>query len=421
MTTVTEPINVVSTPFKTEYDAACGRDESHIVKAGDTMHMVVVSGGGEREETVYLCPACDALGKAAIEALDGEDISVETVETPDDPAPAAPVASASPAATPDGQPLNWKCECGQRFPSKSSLGQHSRTCDFYLKDGAHWSPVASAVVTATASAPSAPAIIKPAKVQAFLSAEGKRVMELMVACYQADRTPTMLMGGTGLGKSFISRLVQEKVGARGVSAVNLTPHTRMEHLVGQLVPDNGPSGVILTWRDGVLTDAARNGYIMLLEEITRSPDTMSRIFSLTDQAERSLPLAENPWEPTVAVHPDFWLVASGNPAGGKYKTAPIDAALKSRFFLIDCSKPLADEQKVLESKGLAPDKAKKLVSFADTLRSKGEFYVSTRDLLMAGSLMQGGMNLSQALDGAITKKANESSQPGIETLIKGVF
>ena len=237
-----------------------------------------------------------------------------------------------------------------------------------------------------------------------LSERGKQVVDLLRMC-QVARQPVFLRGGSGVGKSVGVRIVAAE-SSQPVVSINLTKATRMEALIGQ--PVFRGSDQPIGWNDGMLGLAARNGYICNLEEVTRSPETIARLFSITDQLGRSLPLTENPYESNVSVHPDFWLVASGNPTGGGYHTGELDTAFLSRFFVINIDEPMADEQQVLTNKGMKPNNVTRLLEFASDLRKQVPLSpINTRDLVQVADLTNSGMSFSDAIHGSIAMKMKD--------------
>lgn len=352
---------------------------------------------------------------------------------------------------------------GVRFDAQKrpgySLGNHKRQCP--MKGEAHAAvvavtpppPVAPVTVeTAPPVTPAAPVPARPAapehhaystaltgervvaeaefaaRMSTFtplFSAYGKEVLAQMEYAAQTrdpikgTPTPVVLLGPTGLGKTIASHYVAHKVGLANALGTNLTPATRIEQLVGMTLPVNGPSGIVLEWADGIVLAAARHGWACLLEEITRSPETMSRLFSVADQIGRSFPTPENPFERSVPVDPRFWLIASGNPVGKGYQTAEMDVALRSRFFIIDCNEPLADEWALLKPL-VSEAVATKLMNFVVDARVKGEVYPSTRELVMAAQQVGIGQALKDAVMGAIVLKY-PSKRQGLDMLMQAHF
>ena len=233
-----------------------------------------------------------------------------------------------------------------------------------------------------------------------LSKAGQDVMQQLKYCYAA-RQPVLLLGPSGVGKSVAVRKIASESETPVVS-LNLTKATRMEALIGQPVfrGSNEPIG----WNDGMLGHAVRNGYICNLEEVTRSADTIARLFSITDQLGRSMPMTENPYETSIDVHPDFWLVASGNPSGGGYHTGELDRAFLSRFFVIEVSESLALERDVLTNHGMSYENVDYLYDMIDTMKGQGIQVPNTRDLVQVADLNAAGMPMIDAIKGAIALK-----------------
>jgi MoxR-like ATPase len=239
----------------------------------------------------------------------------------------------------------------------------------------------------------------------YFSAFGKEVIRQLEICH-ALRQPVCLTGGTGLGKTVMVAHVARKVGSPFTLSTNLTPATRIESLVGMPTLRANGGGSEIVWSPGIVDLGARFGGTVVLEEVTRSNETMSRLFSLTDQVGRILPEPENPYETRVAVDPGFWLVATGNPvkAGTYTGVTEMDQALKDRFFFISCEQPVADETRVLQEMGTDPALAKLLLAWFRDIRRGGVTIISTRVLIQVAQLVAGGMTVAEAAEGAVIYK-----------------
>jgi MoxR-like ATPase len=124
----------------------------------------------------------------------------------------------------------------------------------------------------------------------------------------------LLLGPRGTGKSSLAADVALRLNQQYCYIPCHTGATS-EALIGQWIPN--PSGVGYVWMDGILTRAARNGHVCLLDEINSlKPEVSFAIHGLLDH-RRELVLAEKPGpdgEPEVVVaHEKFGLIAAGNP------------------------------------------------------------------------------------------------------------
>jgi MoxR-like ATPase len=243
--------------------------------------------------------------------------------------------------------------------------------------------------------------------------------------------PTLLLGPTGMGKSVAlreatMRLAKDLGRDPGTdfypSAMNFHPATDIAQPVGFQRPRNvqdehgKPLGIALEWTDGVLSKCVREGRPFLAEELTRSPETLSRLFSLLDNGFRSWPTPENPEEHEAIVHPHFWFLASANPSGAGYTTNQLDAALASRFVILKVDEPIADEAAMMRQ--VIPNGiANRISKIVTDLRNNPETYPSTRDVSLSAKLISQGLAPAAALDAAITQKFPKHAE-GITVIIK---
>ena len=247
---------------------------------------------------------------------------------------------------------------------------------------------------------------------------GEKLVQEMIACAKAG-LHVLLIGPSGNGKSAAAREVSRRM-ARAYLSINAHPGMDTGLLIGQMLPRALPSGgITLEWMDGILTQAVRMGRTFFFEEITRAPqESVSRLFGLLDKGFSYYDLPEKGDE-DIAIHPDFWMIGTANPAGQGYQTSRLDAALESRFGAIfEINEPLADEKAILHRilpaekyrmRGLAI--ADKLYRFAlDTRRNPDDpkmqnAAVNTRDLISTAELIVAGVgDPERAIELAIISK-----------------
>ena len=124
------------------------------------------------------------------------------------------------------------------------------------------------------------------------------------------------------------------------------------------------------WKDGLFTQAFKNGWWILIDEINAAPpEAMMPFFgALEDAKSRSLELTER--SQTIKPHPGFRMIATRNPihhAG----TNQMNDALKDRCFEIekDYLPKAAEERLISAQTGLGQDEAQKLVEIAHSIRA----------------------------------------------------
>jgi len=187
--------------------------------------------------------------------------------------------------------------------------------------------------------------------------------------------PVLLTGGTGVGKT--SHVLQ--IAARihqPVLRINFNGETRLSDLIGKLTVVDGAT----RWSDGVLPQAMRNGWWLLLDEIDfAEPAVLSLLHPVLEDAP-TLTLKEHGGE-VIRPHPLFRIFATANSIGamqeraGSYAgtTTMNDAFLDRWQVLLVDNLPPQEERRVLlgEVPGLSPRWARRLVEFAALARQSG--------------------------------------------------
>lgn len=203
-----------------------------------------------------------------------------------------------------------------------------------------------------------------------------------------DNLAVLIVGETGTGKTTAVRTLAGKA-SKPYRRVNLNGGTTADELVGRILLNR--EGTV--WNDGILTEAMRKGFWIVLDEINAAgADVLFALHSLLDD-DKMIVLAENDGE-IVRPHEDFRLFATMNPSGDYAGTREMSKALMSRFPLVlTASYPKEDEEVkiVVERTSLKKDIAQAIVKIANDCREahkKGtmDFPFSTRDLLYIGQI-----------------------------------
>jgi MoxR-like ATPase len=137
----------------------------------------------------------------------------------------------------------------------------------------------------------------------------KLMKKLAKALYSQEHI--LLVGPTGGGKTAIVKHMAFRLGMH-IETVDLDGQTDTAQLIGHFAP-TGDKNKPFKWVDGLLIQAMKNGWWILLDEINLAePDIIERINSILDD-DRFLMLTEHENE-KIKVHPDFRLIAAMNPA-----------------------------------------------------------------------------------------------------------
>lgn len=244
----------------------------------------------------------------------------------------------------------------------------------------------------------------------FYLATGDEI-ELFEAAYR-DRTPVLLKGPTGTGKTrfleYISWKLSKLDNAVTLTTVSCQEDLTASDLLGRFVLEKDGT----RWVDGPLTSSVRSGGICYLDEVVEArKDVMVIVHSLTDH-RRMLPIAK--LGSVIEAHPSFLLSISYNPG---YQTSIKDLkhSTRQRFIAIDFAYPNIEvEREILIGEvGGQADIADKLAHLAQKLRNiNDEYFIegpSTRLLIYAFRLINQGISPIRACISSIADVVTDDS------------
>jgi cobaltochelatase CobS len=246
---------------------------------------------------------------------------------------------------------------------------------------------------------------------------------LKTLAFSVDKNlPALLIGETGLGKTALVRHLAYETN-NGFRRLNLNGQTTVDEFVGRTLLNKEGT----YWQDGVLTDALRNGYWLLLDEINAAlPEILFVLHSLLDD-DRFIVIPENGGE-IVKPHPNFRIFATMNPSGKYHGTKDLNKAFLSRFPIIvqlDYPKP-EEEQLIIQSYSkISNSNAKNLCLMAKDIRSsyfKDEIdtVCSTRDLINC-AIMSEDIGIKESLVLAVINRAGKEDTKAISTIVRLYF
>ena len=126
-----------------------------------------------------------------------------------------------------------------------------------------------------------------------------------VASALLDSSLLLITGPIGSGKSFLLKQIAYQLQEPNeVITLHLNESTDLKSLIGFYTSDSFEIG--LTWRPGLLTDAMRNGYWLVLEDIERArAEALSLLISLIETRTLFIPATGE----TIRASPNFKIIA----------------------------------------------------------------------------------------------------------------
>ncbi|EAU37909.1 conserved hypothetical protein [Aspergillus terreus NIH2624] len=147
----------------------------------------------------------------------------------------------------------------------------------------------------------------------------------LVRASSTRRFPVLLQGPTSAGKTSMIEYLAKVSGNKFVR-INNHEHTDLQEYLGSYV--SGDDGT-LRYQEGVLVEALRNGYWIVLDELNLAPsDVLEALNRLLDD-NRELFIPET--QEVVRPHPNFMLFATQNPAGLYGGRKVLSRAFRNRF------------------------------------------------------------------------------------------
>jgi nitric oxide reductase NorQ protein len=230
----------------------------------------------------------------------------------------------------------------------------------------------------------------------------------------AHGLPLLLKGPTGCGKT---RFVEHMAARLGLPLHTVACHDDLSaaDLIGRYLLKGGET----VWVDGPLTRAVREGGICYLDEVVEArKDVTVVLHPLTDDRRR---LVIDRTGEELAAPASFMLVASYNP-GYQSVLKKLKPSTRQRFVSIgfDFPDPAIESAVLTAETGLDATRAGALVRLAGHVRALSgmdlEEGVSTRLLVYAATLIQGGMSIDRALEAAIV--APLSDEPDVQQALR---
>ncbi|XP_030054953.1 midasin [Microcaecilia unicolor] len=199
----------------------------------------------------------------------------------------------------------------------------------------------------------------------ILTASVKLNLRDLVRVVSAGTYPVLIQGETSVGKTSLIRWLAAATGNHCVR-INNHEHTDVQEYIGCYTSD--ASGK-LVFREGILIDAMRKGYWVILDELNLAPtDVLEALNRLLDD-NRELFITET--QEVVKAHPHFMLFATQNPPGMYGGRKVLSRAFRNRFVELHYDElPSAELEIILHKRcSLPPSYCNKLVKVMLDLQS----------------------------------------------------
>ncbi|XP_051781409.1 midasin isoform X2 [Erpetoichthys calabaricus] len=181
----------------------------------------------------------------------------------------------------------------------------------------------------------------------------------------AGSHPVLIQGETSVGKTSLIKWLASTTGNHCVR-INNHEHTDIQEYIGCYASSETGK---LVFKEGVLIDAMRKGYWIILDELNLAPtDVLEALNRLLDD-NRELFVTET--QETVKAHPRFMLFATQNPPGLYGGRKVLSRAFRNRFVELHFSElPSAELETILHQRcSLPPSYCSKLVKVMLDLQS----------------------------------------------------
>ncbi|KAK2507590.1 hypothetical protein MC885_004960, partial [Smutsia gigantea] len=199
----------------------------------------------------------------------------------------------------------------------------------------------------------------------ILTSSVKLNLRDIVRVVSAGTYPVLIQGETSVGKTSLIWWLAAATGNHCVR-INNHEHTDIQEYIGCYTSDSSGK---LVFKEGVLIDAMRKGYWIILDELNLAPtDVLEALNRLLDD-NRELLITET--QEVVKAHPRFMLFATQNPSGLYGGRKVLSRAFRNRFVELHFDELPSSELEIILHKRccLPPSYCSKLVKVMLDLQS----------------------------------------------------
>ncbi|KAF2400820.1 midasin [Trichodelitschia bisporula] len=153
----------------------------------------------------------------------------------------------------------------------------------------------------------------------------QRNLDNLIRAASTRRYPILIQGPTSSGKTSMIEYLAKRSGNKFVR-INNHEHTDLQEYLGAYVSDSDGK---LRFQEGILVEALRKGYWIVLDELNLAPSDILEALNrlLDDNRELFIPETQE----TVRPHDNFMLFATQNPAGLYGGRKHLSRAFRNRF------------------------------------------------------------------------------------------
>lgn len=228
--------------------------------------------------------------------------------------------------------------------------------------------------------------------------------------------PILLTGASGTGKTDLVRVIGSRLGL-GVYSVDCSAmEDASEGFIGKRELKDGNTH----FEPSIFSEAIKEEQIVLLDEVSRSPDGANNIlFPLLDHRKTLI----NPQGEDVQC--EAFIIATANEGVSYTGTRTMDEAFRNRFYVINIDyAPQEVEIDILTKRdGITKADATRITGIAKTIREQalsGDLTrsVSLRELFIASEQIAFGFSLEDAVENAFIGGFQVDEQMAIRDLIR---
>jgi midasin len=166
----------------------------------------------------------------------------------------------------------------------------------------------------------------------------KNLLRQLAAVVSVSSFAIILEGPTSAGKTscvqYLAAVTHNKV-----IRINNHMHTDVQEYLGSYVPDAVTGKLV--FQEGVLVEAVRKGYWVILDELNLAPSEVLEALNRLLDDNRELHIVET--QKTIKAHANFRIFATQNPTEGYGGRKELSEAFKNRFVLIRVGDVPTDE------------------------------------------------------------------------------